>query len=45
MPRLPAVRQGERKEAMVKVKCRVCGDIGYTAAPRRVVCKCGGMIL
>jgi len=29
---------------MVKVKCRVCGDIGYTAAPRRGHCECGGRL-
>ena len=29
---------------MVKVKCVVCGDIGYTASPGRVACKCGGRL-
>ena len=27
---------------MCKVKCKVCGDIGYTAAPEHIICKCGG---
>jgi hypothetical protein len=27
---------------MVKVKCIVCGDTGYTASPDYLVCKCGG---
>ena len=27
---------------MIKVKCIVCGEIGYTAAPNYLVCKCGG---
>ena len=27
---------------MIKIKCRICGDIGYTAAPKALVCKCGG---
>jgi hypothetical protein len=27
---------------MEKVKCKNCGSIGYTAAPRSLVCQCGG---
>ena len=27
---------------MVKVKCIICGDTGYTASPDYLVCKCGG---
>lgn len=27
---------------MAKVECKVCGDIGYTAAPDALRCKCGG---
>jgi len=27
---------------MVKIKCKICGDTGYTAAPKALVCKCGG---
>jgi len=27
---------------MVKVKCKICGDIGYTASPAQIICKCGG---
>jgi len=27
---------------MERVQCKVCGDIGYTAAPNSIVCKCGG---
>jgi len=29
---------------MVKVKCKVCGDTGYTASPEHVICKCGGRL-
>jgi hypothetical protein len=27
---------------MFKVRCKVCGDTGYTASPDYLVCKCGG---
>ncbi len=27
---------------MVRIKCKICGDTGYTAAPEALVCKCGG---
>ncbi len=27
---------------MVKIKCKICGETGYTAAPKSLVCKCGG---
>jgi len=27
---------------MVKVKCKTCGETGYTAAPEALICKCGG---
>ena len=33
---------GERRDSVVKVKCKICGDIGYTASPKAIVCKCGG---
>ena len=29
---------------MVKVKCKDCGDTGYTASPEHVICKCGGRL-
>lgn len=29
---------------MVKVKCKVCGKIGYTASPNYSLCKCGGKL-
>jgi len=27
---------------MVKVQCKVCGNIGYTSSPNYVRCECGG---
>ncbi|RJP29186.1 MAG: hypothetical protein C4533_05145 [Candidatus Omnitrophota bacterium] len=27
---------------MVKVKCKICGEEGYTAAPKVLKCECGG---
>lgn len=27
---------------MVKVKCKICGSTGYTAAPNHITCECGG---
>lgn len=27
---------------MQKVQCENCGEIGYTAAPKSLVCECGG---
>lgn len=29
---------------MVKVKCKICGNTGYTAAPDHIICKCGGRV-
>ncbi len=27
---------------MCKVKCKICGDTGYAASPKHIICKCGG---
>lgn len=27
---------------MVKVRCQLCGTVGYTASPRFQACECGG---
>jgi hypothetical protein len=27
---------------MVRVQCKICQVIGYTASPRFLICKCGG---
>jgi len=27
---------------MIRVKCKDCGNIGYTSSPGYVICKCGG---
>ena len=29
---------------MVRVRCIVCGAIGYTASPERALCGCGGRL-
>lgn len=27
---------------MVRIKCKSCGDTGYTASPECLTCRCGG---
>jgi len=45
MLRLPAVRQGERKDKMCRVQCIACGEIGYTASPDYTRCGCSGKFM
>lgn len=30
---------------MIRVRCKTCGDTGYTASPKYIICKYGGIFL